>query len=318
MLSPASAARLLPHLEGTRFLHVYGPTECTLFATCKPIEAADTVRPTVPIGRPIANTRAYVLDEDLAPLPVGVPGQLWLSGDGLAREYLNRPELNRERFVPDPFGPPGSRMYRTGDLARWLPHGDLEFLGRGDDQVKIRGYRIELGEVDAALAAHSAVRAAATVVRDDVPGGKALVAYLVGDHRPGDTDLRSHLAFRLPAHMIPAAFVWLDELPLTANGKVDRRALPAPRFGARSEGGDGPRTELERQVLAAVADTLGLDGAGADDDFFELGGNSLLLVDLFTRLESLVPPGGLSLVDLLENRSGARIAALIERSRGGA
>jgi amino acid adenylation domain-containing protein len=287
VLSPASAAQLLPHLDDTRFLHVYGPTECTLFATWKPIEAVDTTRPTIPIGRPIANTQAYVLDEDLSPLPVGVPGHLWLSGDGLAREYLGLPELTRERFLPDPFGPTGSRIYRTGDLARWLPDGELDFLGRSDDQAKIRGYRIELGELDVALAAHPDIRAVAAVVRDDAPGGQALAAYLVGDRRPGDTELREHLGSRVPAHMVPAAFVWLDKIPLTANGKVDRKALPAPEFGAGAVPDDGPRTSLEAQVLGVVAETLGLEAVSADHDFFELGGDSLLLVDLFTRLEKL-------------------------------
>lgn len=315
VLSPASAAHLLPYLDDTRFLHVYGPTECTLFATWKPIEAVDTSRPTIPIGRPIANTQAYVLDEDLNPLPAGVPGHLWLSGDGLAREYLGRPELTRERFLPDPFGPPGSRIYRTGDLARWLPDGDLEFLGRSDDQIKIRGYRIELGEIDVALAAHPDIRSVATVVRDDVPGGQALVAYLVGDRHPGDAELREHLGSRVPAFMVPTAFVRLDAIPLTSNGKVDRRALPAPEFGGGGSPEDGPCSSLEEQVLGTIAETLGLRAVGAEEDFFDLGGNSLLLVDLFTRLERLVPDSGLSLVDLLENRTGAGIAALIERSR---
>ncbi|MFF4806200.1 amino acid adenylation domain-containing protein [Streptomyces sp. NPDC001351] len=315
VLSPASAAHLLPYLDDTRFLHVYGPTECTLFATWKPIEAVDTSRPTIPIGRPIANTQAYVLDEDLNPLPAGVPGHLWLSGDGLAREYLGRPELTRERFLPDPFGPPGSRIYRTGDLARWLPDGDLEFLGRSDDQVKIRGYRIELGEIDVALAAHPDIRSVATVVRDDAPGGQALAAYLVGDRRPDDAELREHLGSRVPAFMVPAAFVWLDAIPLTSNGKVDRKALPTPEFGGGGGPEDGPRTSLEKQILGTIAETLGLRTVGAEEDFFDLGGNSLLLVDLFTHLEKLVPDSGLSLLDLLENRTGAGIAALIERSR---
>ncbi|RSS82225.1 amino acid adenylation domain-containing protein [Streptomyces sp. WAC06614] len=318
VLSPASAAQLLPHLDDTRFLHVYGPTECTLFATWKSIEAVDTNRPTIPIGRPIANTRTYVLDEDLNPVPTGVPGHLWLGGDGLAREYLGRPELTRERFLPDPFGPPDSRIYRTGDLARWLPDGDLEFLGRSDDQVKVRGYRIELGEVDAALAAHPDVRSVATVVRDDAPGGQALAAYLVGDRHLDDRELRAHLASRLPAFMVPAAFVRLDAIPLTPNGKVDRKALPAPEFGAGDAPQEGPRTELEAQVLGTIAEVLGLRAVGADEDFFDLGGNSLLLVDLFTRLQSRVPDSGLTLVDLLENRTGAGIAALVELSRGGA
>ncbi|WP_392667065.1 amino acid adenylation domain-containing protein [Streptomyces sp. LN785] len=318
VLSPASAAQLLPHLDSTRFLHVYGPTECTLFATWKPIEAADTHRPTIPIGRPLANTQAYVLDAGLAPVPVGVAGDLWLSGDGLAREYLGRPDLTAERFVPDPFGPPESRIYRTGDLARWLPDGNLEFLGRGDDQVKIRGYRIELGELDAALAAHPDIRAVATVVRDDMPGGRALAAYLVGDARPDDAALRAYMGARVPSYMIPAFFVWLDEIPLTANGKVDRKGLPAPEFGGSIEQQAAPRDPLEGKVLAVVAETLGLEAVGSDDDFFELGGNSLLMVDLFTRLEQLMPDSGLSLVDLLDNRTAARITALLDTSRGNA
>ncbi|MEY9877105.1 amino acid adenylation domain-containing protein [Streptacidiphilus sp. MAP12-33] len=316
VLSPASAAKLLPHLGDTRFLHVYGPTECTLFATWKPIEAVDTSRPTIPIGRPLANTRAYVLDEDLSPLPVGVPGELWLSGEGLAREYLGRPDLTAERFRPDPFDPQGGRIYRTGDLARWLPDGELEFLGRGDDQVKIRGYRIELGELDTALAAYPGVRAVATVVRDDAPGGQALAAYLVGDVRAADAELRAYMQSRVPSYMVPAAFVWLDEMPLTVNGKVDRRALPAPGFGSADQHA-APHTPLEAGVLGAMAESLGLDAVGPDDDFFELGGNSLLLVDLFSRLQGLCPDSGLSLVDLLDNRTATRIAKILSAAPAG-
>ncbi|NYH77417.1 amino acid adenylation domain-containing protein [Actinopolyspora biskrensis] len=316
VLSPSSAAELLPYLDGTRLVHVYGPTECTLFATWKHLEAVDTTRPTVPLGRPITNTRTYVLDENLAPVPVGVPGELWLGGDGLAREYLGRPDLTAARFLADPFGPPGGRIYRTGDLARWLPDGDLEFLGRCDDQIKIRGYRIELGEVDAALAAHPDVRAVATVVRDDAPGGRALAAYLVGDTHPRDVELREHMATRVPSYMIPAAFVWLDRIPLTGNGKVDRNSLPPPEFGGARHS-DAPRSTMEDRVLDVMAATLGLDVIGPDDDFFELGGNSLLMVDLFTRLEELAPSSGLNLVDLLEYRTGACIAGLLEAPGGG-
>jgi amino acid adenylation domain-containing protein len=315
VLSPASVARLLPYLGNSRFVHLYGPTECTLFATWKPVEAVDTSRATIPIGGPIANTQAYVLDDDLSPLPIGIPGDLWLGGDGLARGYLGRPDLTAERFLADPFGPPGGRIYRTGDLARWLPDGDLEFLGRSDDQVKIRGYRIELGELDAALAAHPNIRAVSTVVRNDAPGGQFLAAYLVGDTRLSGAELREYMGSRVPSHMIPAAFVWVDEIPLTANGKVDRNALPAPTFGAGRQQHASPRTPLEGRVLGVIAETLGLDAVGPDEDFFELGGNSLLMVELFTRLEKLLPGRGLSLVDLLENRTGARITALVESPR---
>ncbi|MFF6877097.1 amino acid adenylation domain-containing protein [Streptomyces sp. NPDC012474] len=316
VLSPAAAARLLPHLHDTRFLHVYGPTECTLFATWQPIEAADTLRPTIPIGRPLANTQAYVLDERLNPAPVGVPGELWLGGDGLARGYLGRPDLDAERFVASPFGPPGSRMYRSGDLARWLPDGRLEFLGRGDDQVKIRGYRIELGEIEAALADHPLIRSVAVVVRDDAPGGRELAAYLVGDDLPEDAALREHLSSRLPSYMVPAAFVRLDELPLTENGKLDRKNLPAPRSGGAPPPATAPADTLEGQVLATMAEVLQTEGIGPDDDFFEYGGNSLLLVDLFTLLQERFPDAGLELADLLDNRTGAHIAVLLDAAQG--
>jgi acyl-CoA synthetase (AMP-forming)/AMP-acid ligase II len=296
-------------------MHVYGPTECTLFATWQPIEAADTRRPTVPIGRPLANTQAYVLDERLTPAPIGVPGELWLGGDGLARGYLGRPDLDAERFVASPFGPPGSRMYRSGDLARWLPDGRLEFLGRGDDQVKIRGYRIELGEIEAALAEHPRIRSVAVVVRDDVPGGRALAAYVVGDDPPADTELREHLASRLPSYMVPAAFVRLGALPLTANGKLDRKNLPAPETSGPPPPAMVPADTLEGQVLAAMAEVLGAEGIGSDEDFFERGGNSLLLVDLFTILQQRFPDCGLELADLLDNRTGGRIAVLLDQAR---
>ncbi|MFJ8334374.1 amino acid adenylation domain-containing protein [Streptomyces sp. NPDC094437] len=317
VLSPASAARLLPYLGDTRFLHVYGPTECTLFATWKPIEPADTERPTIPIGRPIANTRTYVLDDDLTPLPIGVPGQLWLGGAGLARGYLGRPELTAERFLDDPFGPPGERIYRTGDLARWLPDGNLEFLGRGDDQVKIRGYRIELGEVDAALVSHPGVSAVATLVCEEAPGGRALAAYLVGDAVPDDTALRAHLASRVPSYMVPAAFVRLDAIPLTANGKLDRKALPVPEFGSALPHAE-PLDSTRGRVLALMAEALGAAAVGPDDDFFAVGGNSLLLVDLYVRIGQEFPDRALSLVELLDNRTGARIAEILDAGRGDA
>ncbi|AZS89606.1 hypothetical protein ELQ87_39205 [Streptomyces griseoviridis] len=299
-------ASLLPHLDDTRFLHMYGPTECTLFATGRPIETVDTTRPTIPIGRPIANTQAYVLDEQHRPVPVGVPGE------GLAREYLGRPDLTEERFPPNPFGPPGSRMYRTGDLARLLPEGELEFLGRGDDQVKVCGYRIELGEVDATLAAHPEVGAVATVAREDAPGGRALVSYLVGERLPDDAQLRAFVGSRLPSYMTPAAFVRLPEMPLTANGKVDRKALPAPEFSSAA-GLAAPGDPVEELVRTAVAETLGLHAVGPDDEFFEIGGNSLLPVDLFTRLQTAFPADPPTLVDLLEHRTPSAVARLLAK-----
>jgi acyl carrier protein len=248
----------------------------------------------VPIGRPIAGTSVFVVDPTLGPVPEMVPGELVTGGDGLAWGYLDRPALTAERFVPDPFahrpgGRPGGRLYRTGDLARWRHDGTLDFLGRTDHQVKLRGFRIELGEVEAALAAHPAV-AEAVVVADRVAGQKALVAYLVadGDEAPSPAELRRHATERLAAFMVPSAFVVLERLPLTANGKVDRRRLPRPSAADRAAG-DGyvePATETERRLAALWAEILDVERVGAEDDFFHLGGHSLLATRLVARLRA--------------------------------
>ncbi|MFC8453653.1 amino acid adenylation domain-containing protein [Kitasatospora sp. NPDC057223] len=276
-----------------RLLNVYGPTETTIWSTCAEIPRSPSA---VGIGRPIANTRAYVVDEQLRPTPLGVPGELLLGGDGVARGYLGRPGLTAERFVPDPFGPPGSRLYRTGDLAAWTPDGELDFLGRIDNQVKIRGHRIELGEIEARLLEHPAVAEAAVAVHEDAAGEPYLAGYLTvaaGVAEPAAAELREHLLRTLPGAMAPQRFVRLERLPLTPNGKLDRRALPVPPREAPAPAGPpatgpdatdaaaDPVTEAVRQIWAEVLD---LPDIGPDDDLFDLGGHSLTIIQISARI----------------------------------
>jgi amino acid adenylation domain-containing protein len=254
--------------------NLYGPSEDTTYSTWSAVPRGAGREPT--IGRPVANTRAYVLDGSLEPAPVGVPGELYLAGAGLARGYLGRPGMTAERFVPDPFSADGGRLYRTGDRARWLPAGELEFLGRLDHQVKLRGFRIEPGEIEAALLRHPAVREAVVVVRDDASGGPRLAAYAgAGDAAVSADELRAHLAALLPAYMVPADLVVLAALPKTPNGKTDRAALPAPAAAPVAEW-TAPRTETETELARIWAEALGVERIGVDDHFFRLGGHSLL------------------------------------------
>jgi amino acid adenylation domain-containing protein len=285
--SDPGAFREAWHIGSPRHLiHCYGPTETTTFALTYEVIAVDAGAKNIPIGRPISNTRIYILDSYTEPAPVGVSGELYIGGAGVAQGYLNRPDLTAERFVPDPFArEPGSRLYRTGDLGRWLPDGNIEFLGRNDDQVKLRGYRIELGEIEARLAEHAGVREAVVVAREDGPGDKRLVAYYTGDADAGAEALRGHLGSRLPDYMVPAAYVRLDALPLTPNGKLDRKALPAPEGAAYvARAYEAPQGELEEKLAEIWAELLAVDRVGRHDNFFELGGHSIKAVQVVSRI----------------------------------
>ncbi len=282
----AAVARILAHGSLKHLIHCYGPTETTTFAVTHEVRELVPGARSLPLGRPIANARIYILDAHGAPVPVGVAGEIHIGGAGLAHGYLRRPDLTAERFVPDPYAErPGARMYGTGDLGCWSPDGTIEFLGRNDTQVKIRGFRIEPGEIEARLLQQPSIREAVVLAREDSPGDKRLVAYVIGDQPLQPQALRAGLGACLPEYMVPAAYVQLDAWPLTPNGKLDRRALPAPEdnaFGNR--GYEPPQGELETMLAALWSELLGIECIGRHDNFFELGGHSLLAVSLIERM----------------------------------
>ncbi|WP_017557656.1 non-ribosomal peptide synthetase [Nocardiopsis baichengensis] len=318
----------LRDLPGTEVHNLYGPTEATVDALSARL--ADGERPV--IGHPTANTRAYVLDARLRPVPPGVVGELYLAGAGVARGYLGRPGTSAERFTADPFGPPGARMYRTGDLVRRLAEGAVDYIGRSDGQVKVRGFRIELGEIAAALEAHGRVAAAAVDTWEPVTGDRRIAAYVVpapgGDGAPGAAELRAHLAERLPDYMLPAAYVALEALPLTAHGKLDRDALPVPDAAAAPAPGRPPADGAEAVMCALFAEVLGAEGIGADDDFFAAGGHSMLLVRLRSRIAAetgrapavsdlFAHPTPAALAEFLRGRDGAPDGVVTLRAGAG-
>jgi amino acid adenylation domain-containing protein len=306
-----------------RFFNCYGPTETTVAATCYLVENPSEETPNIPIGYPIYNTKVHLLDKNLQAVPIGVPGEMHIGGVSLARGYLDRPGLTAAKFIPDPYADePGARLYKTGDLARYRADGAIEFLGRIDHQVKVRGFRIELGEVEAVLSQHPGVQQTVALAREDTPGDKRLVAYVVpsDEQDPASLirELREAVDEKLPDYMHPSAFVTLDTLPLTPNKKVDRKALPAPD-GTRQEMETplvGPRDALELELARMWEKILGVEPVGVEDDFFTLGGHSLLAIRLIAQIEKRF---GISLpmVELFQQPTVAHLTSVLRRMEGG-
>ncbi|SFV14419.1 amino acid adenylation domain-containing protein [Pseudoduganella namucuonensis] len=310
-LSPAHAQALLAANPSILLSNGYGPTETTTFACHHPVTAGDDFNLPLPLGRPIANTAIHILDAWLNPVPAGVAGELHIGGPGVGRGYLSRPAMTAEKFIPDPFsGQPGARMYKSGDLARRRADGTIEYLGRIDQQVKIRGFRIEPGEIEAALAALPGVREAAVLAREDVPGDKRLVAYFVAAEGAAldPAALRAALAAALPDYMVPSHFVPLERMPLTPNGKTDRKALPAPDLSRISDDYAAPQTPGEERFCAVWQQVLGLPRVGIHDNFFAIGGHSLLAVKLLAALAAGPNGAALSIKDLYLHPTVAELA----------
>jgi amino acid adenylation domain-containing protein len=313
---PSELAKRLAS-RGSSLWNLYGPTETTIYSTGA-VYQPELSDGTVSIGRPIANTQIYILDDYLQPVPVGVPGQLYIGGAGLARGYLNRAELTAANFIPDPFsGEPGERMYRTGDLARYWPGGSVEYLGRLDHQVKLRGFRIELGEIESVLSEHREVRHSVVLAREDVPDDKQLTAYIVLDEGAvaGADELCRFLKAKLPEYMVPSAYVFLESLPLTSNGKLDLKALPAPD-PIRPDVGErfvAPRTPVEETLASIWAKVLGFERVGVHDNFFDLGGHSLLGAQAMSRAREALQVD-LPLRILFEAPTVAELALRVECS----
>ena len=320
VLSPAHVAKGLRELRGCQFINGYGPTENTTFTCCYRVPQVWAQDRPVPIGKPISNTRVYLLDKHMEPVPIGMPGELYASGNGLAQGYLNQPQLTAEKFVPNPVKTDSCpRLYRTGDVARWLADGTIEFLGRNDCQIKIRGYRVEPGEIENTLVGNPAVAEAVVVARLDKVGTKQLVAYVVA--RPGhevvEPELRGFLEAKLTPYLVPTRIIHVDALPLTRNGKIDRNALPEPEQGSSGTPEDlqvAPGTPTEKMVCSIWGEVLGRGGMGIHEDFFRLGGHSLLATQVISRISKLSKID-LPVSEIFEARTVARLAATIERTQ---
>ncbi|MFJ8478488.1 condensation domain-containing protein, partial [Kitasatospora sp. NPDC094011] len=306
-LTAAQVERWSPNHQ---LFNAYGPTESTVAVT---FSNSLTEPVTPPIGTPNINTRIYVLDEHLNPVPPNTPGELYTTGPGLARGYLGRPALTAERFTANPYGQPGTRLYRTGDLARWTTDGQLHHLGRADDQIKIRGFRIELGEIETTLTRHPHITQATVIVREDQPGNPQLTAYIQPHPgtNPTSAELRHHTQQALPHYMIPAHIVILDELPLTPNGKINRKALPAPVHTTQAT--TLPRTPHEEIIAGIITDLLQLPTINTTDNFFDLGGHSLLATRLITRINTTLTTN-LTIRDLFDNPTTTQLAHLVDNS----
>ena len=313
-LSPAVAEEFYRQCSGCRLHNLYGPTEAAIDVTFWECSADSSG--SVPIGRPIGNARMYVLDGEMRPVPVGVRGELYIGGAGVARGYLNRADLTAERFVPDPFHGRGERLYRSGDVGYWRWDGNLEYVGRADQQVKVRGYRIEPGEIEGVLREQAGVRDAVVLAREDTPGDKRLVGYVVGEEAPGGKELRRLLGERLPEYMVPGIYVHLASLPLTGNGKLDRSALPAP--GSERDSGEeyvAPRNVLEELLCSIWSEVLKLDRVGVEDNFFELGGHSLLATQVVSQVRQVFGVE-LALREMFEWPTVGGLSVVLEQAQG--
>jgi acyl-coenzyme A synthetase/AMP-(fatty) acid ligase/acyl carrier protein len=317
VLSARHVRKVLHAAPHCTVINGYGPTEGTTFTCCYAMRDGAQVPDPVPIGKPISNTEVHILDRNFEPVAVGQAGELYIGGDGVARGYLNRPELNVEKFIPDQFSEKdGARLYRSGDLARCSADGTIDFLGRSDDQVKINGFRIELGEVETVLQQHTSVGQVAVVARGESANEKKLIAYVIPttNRTAAITELRDYLQRKLAPYMIPSAFVMMESFPLTPNGKVDRSALPAPEVRQQARMGDpNPKSGLEQLVGGIWQKILGNPNVGLDDNFFDLGGDSLMLMEAHAQLQKTVPNFDLSIVDLFEF---ATIRSLVKHLAG--